>query len=173
MIDFFIGDLHAGDSGILVYENRPFSSTQEMDEVITGNWNGRVSDDDRVFLLGDIGDPNILRKLKGNIIIILGNHDDYDKVKAVTDSMPERMIEICRWPIMDGALWLSHAPIGFMPPQIPYLNIHAHTHSFSYGLLGKDWGNGNRYFCASVEQIGYTPISIDEIALKIGYHSMK
>jgi calcineurin-like phosphoesterase family protein len=65
---------------------------------------------------------------------------------------------------------LSHQPIDYIPAECPYLNIHGHTHSLSYGLKGSaGWAEGNRYFCASVEQIGYRPVSFEEIAKQIGY----
>ena len=70
---------------------------------------------------------------------------------------------------MVDSMWLSHEPIGYMPPEIPYINIHGHLHRFDYGLVGRTWGEGNRYFNVSVEKINYTPISSDEIISAIKY----
>lgn len=164
---FFIADLHIGDKNILTYEHRPFKNLKDMKKTIVDNWNKVVSEDDTVYLLGDIGDIFILNELKGKIIIVAGNHDDVNRIKEIFPC-----IEINTHPIMVGPLWLSHEPIGYMPPEIPYLNIHGHTHRFNYGLLDRTWEGGNRYFCVSVEQINYTPISQEEITKLIQYESV-
>ena len=135
-----------------------------MRNTIINNWNNQVTDEDEIYLLGDIGDIEILGELKGKIIIVTGNHDNAEEIKA---RYPH--IEVNTHPIMVGYLWLSHEPIGYMPPEIPYLNIHGHLHRFNYGLVGRKWKDGNRYFCVSVEQINYTPISEEEIAKSIEF----
>lgn len=163
-MDFFISDLHIGDANILTYEHRPFKNLKDMEETIIKNWNNVVTDKDTVYLMGDIGDISVLKKLKGNIIIVLGNHDNADMIVKEYPNM-----EINKHPIMVGPLWLSHEPIGYMPPEIPYLNIHGHLHRFDYGLPDRTWAGGNRYFNVSVEKIGYTPISRDEITKIIKY----
>ena len=53
MKTFFIADIHFGHDAILRYENRPFKDAAEQDEVLIRNWNGAVSADDEVFLVGD------------------------------------------------------------------------------------------------------------------------
>lgn len=161
---FFISDLHIGDNNILTYEHRPFTSLKKMKETIIDNWNKTVTDTDTVYLLGDIGDISILKKLKGNIVIVCGNHDNAEEIK---EKFPH--IEVNKHPIMIDNMWLSHEPIGYMPPEIPYINIHGHLHRFDYGFAGRKWEDGNRYFNVSVEKINYTPISFDSIKKCIEY----
>lgn len=161
---YFIADLHIGDENILTYEHRPFKSLQEMRETLVRNWNNTVTDEDEVYLLGDIGDISVLSELKGHIIIVCGNHDNADEL---VKEFPN--IEVNKHPIMVDSMWLSHKPIGYMPPEIPYINIHGHLHRFEYGLLGRKWKDGNRYFSVSVERINYTPISFDKIVELIEY----
>ena len=78
---FMISDTHFGDERILRYENRPFSSVEEMDKAIIENWNQVVGEEDTVFHLGDVSsyDPErnkeILSSLHGKKILIMGNHD--------------------------------------------------------------------------------------------------
>lgn len=82
-MDFICSDLHINHFNIIKYANRPFSSTEEMNKSIINNWNSTVKDIDRVFLLGDVMFSRnineildlLLNKLKGKIILILGNHD--------------------------------------------------------------------------------------------------
>lgn len=163
---YFIADLHIGDRNILTYEHRPFESLDDMRSTIVKNWNNVVNDEDEVYLLGDIGDISVLEELKGHIIIVCGNHDNYEEI---TKRFPD--IEVNKHPIMIDYMWLSHKPIGYMPPEIPYINIHGHLHRFEYGFPGRKWEDGNRYFSVSVEKINYTPISFNDIGKLIGYKS--
>ena len=39
---FFIADTHFGSEKIFHYENRPFESVDEMNEIIVYNWNKTV-----------------------------------------------------------------------------------------------------------------------------------
>lgn len=169
-MDYFISDLHIDDKNIMTYEHRPFSSLEEMRETIINNWNSIVSDNDNVYLLGDIGkDAYVLRELNGFITVVMGNHDKEIQTELF-ELQRKGHIELFPYPIMiNNSLWLSHEPIGYMPPECPYLNIHGHLHRFHYGLLDRSWAGGNRYFNVSVEQINYTPISTKEIATIIGY----
>ena len=162
-MDFYISDLHNDDSNIIIYEHRPFKDTKHMRKILVANWNSKVTNDDTVWILGDIGNPEILRDLNGNKKIVLGNHDKLDKIKSIC---PE--IEVYNYPIMVGPLWLSHEPILYMPKESPYLNIHWHIHSFNYGI-GSTWEEGRRHFNVSVENIGYAPISKQEIIERLKY----
>lgn len=161
---YFIADLHNMDKNIIMYEHRHFENINMMRKTIIDNWNKTINDDDEVYLLGDIGDIEILSQLNGKIIIVIGNHDNADEIRKEYPN-----IEVNIHPIMVDSLWLSHEPIGYMPPECPYLNIHGHLHRFNYGLLDRRWEAGNRYFCVSVEQIDYTPISVTEIAKRLEF----
>lgn len=78
---FFTSDTHFFHSKIIEYANRPFTSVQEMNETLIQNWNEVVPEDGIVFHLGDFcfGTSEqwlqILSKLKGNIHLVMGNHD--------------------------------------------------------------------------------------------------
>lgn len=161
---YFIADLHDKDENVLLYEHRPFATVEEQHYKFIENWNNKVKKDDEVYLVGDIGDIEILRHLNGKITIVLGNHDDMEKINKMYPNIKTYDV-----PIMIDGLWLSHEPIGYIPPECPYLNIHGHLHRFIYGLPERTWNAGNRYFCVSVEQIGYTPISLEEISKIIKY----
>ena len=163
-MDYFISDLHNLDKYIITYTHRPFDNIYVMRQIFINNWNNIINDNDTVYLLGDIGDAEILKELKGKIVIIIGNHDSYDELKTIYPDL-----EIYKHPIMVGGLWLSHEPITYIPKECPYLNIHGHLHDLDYGLIGRKWEDGNRYFNVSVEKIGYTPISLEKIYDLIGY----
>lgn len=74
-------DLHfCHDRGFL-YEPRGFSNVEDMNKAIVERWNSVVQPEDTVYVLGDImlndneRGLKLLKSLKGEIHIILGNHD--------------------------------------------------------------------------------------------------
>lgn len=83
MTTFLTSDLHFGHRNILhIGKGRPFKTIEEHDQVLIDNWNSVVASGDLVYVLGDfsietsidkIREP--LRKLNGQKILILGNHD--------------------------------------------------------------------------------------------------
>jgi calcineurin-like phosphoesterase family protein len=79
---FFTSDLHFGHSNVINYSNRPFSSVEEMDQILVSNWNDVVTNKDRVIIAGDLAMRyssdyayNIVKKLKGQKHLVFGNHD--------------------------------------------------------------------------------------------------
>lgn len=78
---FLTSDLHFGHDREFIYGPRGFKSVDEQDTAIIENWNSIVSDEDDVYILGDLMlNDNIhgiecLKKLKGKKHIIYGNHD--------------------------------------------------------------------------------------------------
>ena len=165
---YFIADTHFSDPNILMISRQQFKTENEMNYTIVNNWNNVVTDNDIVYHLGDIGDYDFLKKLNGDIRIVLGNHDNYDEIKAKYPDM-----KIYDKPILEKYYFLSHEPIGFIPGDCPFLNIHGHLHNFNYSMgYAKGWYEGNRYFNVSCEQINYTPISEVEIMQKLGYKKL-
>ena len=82
MTDWFTSDQHYGHYNIVKFCNRPFKTTQEMNEKLIENHNRVVGKNDRVFFGGDVAFKirpsdvaNILKQLNGKKYIIAGNHD--------------------------------------------------------------------------------------------------
>ena len=114
-MDYVIGDFHIGSVGIMQSYHRPFKSVDEMYNAFVNNWNTTLEDNDTGWILGDIGDPKILHELRGKLNIIVGNHDNYEALKAEFKDL-----FISPYPIMHEGVWYSHEPITFMPPESPY-----------------------------------------------------
>lgn len=81
MRNLYIADTHFSHKNIIKFDNRPFASVTEMDEYLIEQWNKKVNKDDVVNIIGDFcwGKVNrwleILEQLKGNKVLIKGNHD--------------------------------------------------------------------------------------------------
>ena len=78
---FFTSDHHFGHTNIIESCDRPYKYACEMDEDMIRKWNNVVSPKDKVYYLGDLSfhgrekTDQILRRLKGDIFYIKGNHD--------------------------------------------------------------------------------------------------
>ena len=115
---FYISDTHFGHANIIRFDERPFSSVEQMEETIVNNWNNVVTNQDDVYILGDFcwsKDENewlrLLNRLNGRKFLIKGNHDlkqysqklknalhDIKEYKEIKDG--DRSIIMCHYPIL-------------------------------------------------------------------------
>ena len=78
---YFTADTHFGSERVRFYSNRPFKNVKQTDKTMIKNWNKTAKKGDFVYHLGDFGDYNVIKKLKGNVILIMGNYEENDKNK--------------------------------------------------------------------------------------------
>lgn len=111
---FVISDLHLDHRNIIKYCNRPFKDVNEMNEILINNWNRVVTDNDRIFCLGDFclsGKNKIIElgnRLKGRKTLILGNHEH---ASLKTYYMAGFEI-VSKYPILLNDIFiLSHRPL--------------------------------------------------------------
>ena len=142
-----ISDTHFGDKDIQkAFPNRP------SDEELIKNINQKVGKTGTLLLLGDVGDIECAKRLKGYKVLIAGNHESgLEKYKEVFDM-------VFSGPVMLGEkLLLSHEPV----PNVDWcMNLHGHIHDSR--------AKNDKYHlnvCADV--IGYTPINLNQF-LKSG-----
>lgn len=158
--EFIIGDNHFYDSNIINY-CRDFASVLEMNEYMVENWNSVVENNDTIFVLGDFFDFSnctetqaieILNRLNGRKILIVGNHD-----KGYEEFYRSNGVEVIDYTIVKDGFWfLSHEPM-FVTEAAPYANIFAHVHTNPmYRTVS------SRSFCASAERHDYTPVPLSE-----------
>lgn len=80
-MNFYISDMHLGHKKIIQMSKRPFENVEEMQEKMIENWNSTVSENDEVYLIGDIfykfggNMETLLKRLHGHKHLIIGNHD--------------------------------------------------------------------------------------------------
>ena len=88
MSTFFTADLHFGHARIIELCDRPFSSAEEMDQVLIERWNAVVTEADTVWVLGDYALGNrqhalsYLARLNGRKMLVVGNHDACDLLSS-------------------------------------------------------------------------------------------
>jgi len=100
---YFSSDYHFGHYNLMAkYCNRPFKTTQEMDEKIILNHNKIVGQDDEIYILGDIAmntkyGAKCLSRMNGKKYLLKGNHD---RVRA-------ELLEQVRWVKDYYELWIQ------------------------------------------------------------------
>jgi calcineurin-like phosphoesterase family protein len=156
---WLISDTHFGHERIILYENRPFSTLEEMDETIIKNWNKVVNKKDKIFILGDFcfryGKEKVeklVKRLNGYKMLILGNHD-YGRSNNWWIDIGFN--EVSRYPIIvDDFYIFSHHPL-YVNKNMPYINIHGHLHSKKMA--------DDQHINVSIEQTDYKPIDFEII----------
>lgn len=174
--NFYIADTHFGHQDIIAFDNRPFFNTKDMEETIINNWNSVVSDDDDVYVLGDMfwdmkwEDANAIAiQLNGAIHNIIGNHDkpsvfcfaNYCEYMTITDN--SRHIVLC------------HYPIPFYNNMISpnWYHLYGHVHAAWDHNMIESWSKqiealymtewkGYNVGCM-MPYMNYTPRTLDEI----------
>lgn len=154
MSAFVFSDPHFGHKNMAI--KRGFSCEEEQDELIIKNWNNVISKRDNVFLLGDITmekkNYEILSRLKGQIDVVLGNHDQKQHVREMLKyvNSVSGMIDY------KNKIIFTHCPIH--PSQLEFrykYNIHGHVHENSI--------DDARYINVCAEMINYTPIELNKL----------
>ena len=166
---YYISDTHFGHANIIRLCSRPFDSVEEMDRVIMENWNSRVSDDDDIYVLGDVMFRNTkppedyLSRLKGRKHLIIGNHDrswmnvcDASRYFETVDNLlyivdEGRQVVLCHYPMMT---W-PHVTKSCMV----FGHIHNNTDAQYWPLIEMS----EQMLNAGVEVNGYMPVTLEEL----------
>ena len=174
MNTFITSDTHFSHENFLKFTNlqghkvRPFSSKEEMDDLMINNHNNMVNDGDKVYHLGDVTMHKrylpIVSRLKGNIRLILGNHDIFDWKEYAKYFKEVYHLRV----LPELKLQLSHVPFHPYSVKKGWVNVHGHIHD---KVINKDniqvEGDisiqHSQYFNVSVEQHNYSPVPIDVI----------
>ena len=180
---FFASDHHFGHANILNFTRRDgspvrsFDSVEEMDEAMIERHNAVVRNKDTCWFLGDVVINRrylaLIQRMKGRKRLILGNHDIFKN----KDYLNAGFEDLHAFRKFDGFV-ATHIPVHSDSLGRWGVNVHGHLHTdrvmYEYDTgLGSTWhadyvrGPDPRYFCVCVEQINYTPISIEDLKVKI------
>ena len=162
MADFFTADTHFDHTNIIKYCERPYKNAQEMNQAYICAWNSVVSPKDTVFHLGDfafVRQDERLRELRfqlnGNIILILGNHDDTRMIRRNSDLF-KRVAVRYNYKCDGKLIVLDHFALRVWDKSF-HGSYHLYGHS--HGTLTQ---NGTRSFDIGVDVHG-RPLSFREV----------
>lgn len=176
---WFISDTHFGHTSMVekfVLSDgspaRPFSSVEEMDELMIRNWNDKIRQSDHVYHLGDVAMKRqdvdrIMPRLNGHKRLVRGNHDIFK-----TKLYMKYFEEIYGVRVIDRMIF-THIPIAPWCMGRFSVNVHGHVHTSQSRVMrfnkpaAQHIPDGVAKECVyvnlSVEAINYTPVSLEEI----------
>ncbi len=192
-MNYYIADCHFGHSNIIRFDHRPFDDVYQMEEVMVMLWNATVRVDDTVYILGDFcwGKADewiqLLRKLRGNKVLIQGNHDlgiypeqlkklfaDIKDYKEITDYAKDgrsRKVILSHYPSMfykhncnpDYFMLCGHVHNTAENDLLEkwtreYREVYRNNAGFGYANTGQIYNVG-----AMMPWMEYTPRTLDEI----------
>ena len=116
---YFTSDWHFNHNQPFIWDARDFSSVEEMNEEIVRRHNSVITEDDEVYVLGDLcmgpdlaANKELIERLNGKLHIVFGNHDT-DKRKEMY-SKCKNVVEICGYATVikykKYHFYLSHYP---------------------------------------------------------------
>lgn len=171
-MDYFISDLHLGHSNIIKMCNRPFMTVDEMDYAIINNWNSRVTNNDDVYILGDVSYKGtidiitVLNNLNGRKHLIVGNHDrknlknpEFRKCFVEIEDMKllkysDKTLILCHYPLLE---WDGYFR-GFW-------HIYGHIHNNTTNKAYQYIKNEEKALNAGCDITGYIPVTFDELVI--------
>lgn len=181
---FFTADPHYDHSNVIKYCNRPFKDIQEMNDTLINNWNSVVGNDDTVFIGGDMGFlkgkhrlKEILYDLKGNKILITGNHDYQNKIHNMGGNF-KGIYDTVHFRVRDKELEdkmmkivINHFPFAHWFRGYVHLHGHIHTGNSSIGHEKVDF-MPTRYDIG-VDNNNFIPISYEDLKIIITKQMLK
>ena len=165
-------DWHFGHDRDFIWKPRKFNSVWEMNETIIHNYNQVVRPNDDVYVLGDLmlGDNKLgldyIKRLKGNIHIIRGNHDTNTRIDLYNTCY--NIVEITEGQFFNYKnyhFYFSHFPclVGNYDDTKDlhkgFINLCGHTHTDNSFA---DWSKGRIFHC-EVDTNNCYPWNIDDI----------
>lgn len=161
---FFTSDTHYGHQNIIRFCNRPFGSLDEMNETMIERWNSRVKHGDVVYHIGDfalrLGVPEveaIVRRLNGEVHLVLGNHDLKNKSVLRARGFAEK-VDYKELKIDDLKIVMCHYPfMTWNKSHHGSWDLHGHCH----GSLPRDMKA--RRLDVGVDCWNFAPISFEEV----------
>jgi calcineurin-like phosphoesterase family protein len=134
---YFTADLHLGHKNIIKLCNRPFKTIEEHDKLIESNL-VTLTSEDTLFILGDLGcKDNIyklrgfLQKIKADVKVILGNHDNLQMLVTlkreglISEIKESKLIQLGK-----DRIFLSHYPYREWPQFYKgAYHLYGHCHN--------------------------------------------
>jgi len=202
---FFTSDWHLGHDKALQFDERPFRDMAHQIEVLITRFNATVPENGVTYFLGDMGFKpagikEVMDKLNGVKVLILGNHDrnmnsmynaGFDVVQhgAVLNIQGQR-VSLSHCPLLDvyredTSVMLAYKEVmpGSSPPwhgndravhrslsTVDNGQFHLHGHIHSRKERAQSKKIEGRQYDVGVTANNYTPVSISQIESWIANH---
>lgn len=160
-------DPHFGHAKMLTFRladgtpMRSFSCVEEMDEHMIDRHNALVRPGDKWYCLGDVAMHRhhvaTVKRLAGKKRLVRGNHDEFAMKYYVEAGFEEIYATRTIYDIL-----MSHIPLHPNSIRGTVTNVHGHVHN-NVGPLHF----GPHYFNVSMEVIDYTPVSLEDLRVRI------
>ena len=178
---WFTSDLHFGHKNIIKFCNRPWETTEKMDEALIANWNSVVEEKDIVFDLGDFAfatngrRKELIQRLNGKHYLILGNHDvtrwPGDGIMKLFDRVEQQMVIY----IDNRCIYLNHYPYlcyggSWKNPEHAVWQLYGHVHTCPSSNGADDKRIIYKFpfqYDVGVDNNNYIPISWKQVKDKI------
>ncbi len=186
MATFFTSDQHFGHVRISELSGRPFSNVPAMNAHLVHAWNARITDQDTVWVLGDVcmgklsESLDLIALLCGRKILVPGNHDRcWNQGKLGWKGQEQRYLDAGFDRIIHGPaqarvgsveVTVSHLPfvgdsqaddryLGARPEDKGQWLIHGHVH--------EKWRQRGKMINVGVDAWGGKPVSEHTLATMI------
>lgn len=162
---YYTADLHFDQQSILRTALRPFADAMQMNEALIANWNRVITDDDTVYVVGDLCDRNApipvhhLARLKGHKHLIRGNHDTGWKNAVALFDYFETVNDYLELDDNGTHIILCHCPILYTRRG---RMIHGHMHNCR-GELYDILKTLPHVLNAGVDITDYTPVTLAQL----------
>ena len=173
---FFTSDLHFDHRNVIQYDNRPWSTVEEMNNSLIKNINDTVKCPDSLYILGDITLHSKTKRIVElmdqirckNVFLIKGNHDnlkpeakekfvwvkDYFKLKYFDESTKTKYkFILCHYPMCswDGK-------------ETGVIHLHGHTHIEGHTSCSHP---SKINVGIMIPEYNYKPVSIEQIIQRV------
>lgn len=166
---YLTSDWHLGHDREFIWKIRGFASVKDMNEAILQNHNSTVGDEDDVYVLGDLvlGDitnVDYIRRMKGKLHVVRGNHDTDARVtmykmlpniveveNVIVFKYKKHHFYLSHYPTLTGNLENEHL-------KQMTLNLYGHTHQSTNFYMDMPY-----MFHVGCDSHNCTPVLLDNI----------
>lgn len=184
---YFTSDPHYYHINVIKYCNRPFSSVEEMNEMMIKYWNDTVTPEDTVYCLGDFSMAFrpvevFTKRLNGTKYLVPGNHDfchSYHKKSRSADKRKEWTQKYVDngWIVLPEQTTLDIPGVATVNMcHHPYELTHASDDKYKdwrphndgrwllCGHVHQNWKVVDRMINVGVDVWDFKPVSVEEIS---------
>lgn len=165
---WFTSDYHLNHFRIIMYDDRPFSSIEEMNNTLMRNAHDAISKNDTVYYLGDLAFMTKSEQIreymdrvcsKGRWYFLRGNHDNKKNVEVIKDYAYDNAVhDILEVSINGQFIVLCHYPLLSWNKSVHgSWHIHGHNHRIC------DFKDGAKRMNVAVNLNNYFPVSFDTV----------